>query len=172
MSMLLSFLTFLNTVSVAQQLDVKALRQLFYEARENEDKADLLFEKVGNYSGQEGILISYKAGAYALKAKYGANPLNKLKYVKKSQEYFSEAVQREPQNLEIRFMRYAVESQTPEFLGYSEHVKDDKNMLLDGLKRYPKSGFTSETARIARDFMRQNCACSEEEKQFVQQLKL
>ncbi|MBK0402188.1 hypothetical protein I5M27_04285 [Adhaeribacter sp. BT258] len=172
MILFFTFWSFFHSVFAAQEINIPALRQLFYEARDSEKKADLLFEKIGNYGGKEGILIAYKAGAYALKAKYGANPLNKLKNVKKAQQYFSEAVQRDPQNLEIRFMRYAVEVQTPDFIGYSEHVNEDKNLLLNGLRKFPNSGFTLETATIARDFMRQYCECSEQEKQFVQQLRL
>ncbi|MFC5269585.1 hypothetical protein [Adhaeribacter terreus] len=170
--MLLTFLSFFYTVFAVQETNIPALRQLFYEARDNDDKAELLFKQIGNYEGREGILVAYKAGAYALKAKHGANPLNKLKNIKKATRYFSEAVQLDPDNLEIRFMRYAVEDQTPGSLGYSEHVAEDKKLLLDGLALYPKSGFTPETARIARDYLQQYCKCSEQEKQILQQVKL
>lgn len=172
MHLLLTFWALFYSVFAGQELNIPALRQLFYEARESEKKADLLFKQVGNYGGKDGLLIAYKAGAYALKAKYGANPINKIKHVKKSQQYFSLAVQRDPQNLEIRFMRYAVEVQTPGVLGYSEHLAEDKKMLLDGLRNFPRSGFTRETAIIARDFMREHCECTKQEKEFVQQLKL
>ena len=130
-----------------------------------------MFDKVGNYGGDEGILIAYKAGAHALKAKYSANPINKIRHIKKAQHYFSEAVQRDNKNLEIRFMRYAVEVQTPRGLGLSHHVAEDKAMLLEGLKKYPDSGFTAETATITKNFMQAHCDCTSEEKQFVAQWK-
>src|SRR5690606_17265537 len=160
------------SVFAFSQPEVKALRQLFFEARDSEKKADELYDKVGDYQGNSAILIAYKAGAHALKAKYGFNPMSKLKHVKHSQQYFSEAVQRDPADLEIRFMRYAVEVQTPAMLGYSEHVEEDKALLLKGLLEYPASGFTPETGRIARDFLRQHCACSSSEKEFLQQMQI
>jgi hypothetical protein len=172
MYLLLTFWGFFYSVFAGQETDIPALRRLFYEARDSEAKAEQLFKEIGNYEGGEAILIAYKAGAYALKAKHGTNPLNKLKSIKRAQQYFTEAVKRDPENLEIRFMRYAVEVQTPGSLGYSKHVQEDKELLISGLKSYPNAAFTPETARIARDFLRHDCKCSEEEKQFLQQMEL
>lgn len=172
MAFLLTFFLYFHTVFGVQEPPVAELRQLLYEGSENEDQADALFKKVGNYKGSDPVLIGYKGAAFALKAKHGFNPIGKLKHIKEAQQYFNQAVAAAPQNMEVRFLRYSVEAQTPKMLDLSAHVSEDQALLLEGLHRYPKADFTPETARITRDYLVQYCTCSDEEKDFLTKLKL
>jgi hypothetical protein len=170
--LLFTFFSFLATVFAPQQQDVKELRRLLNEGKDSKAAASQLYEKVGGYSGSDPLMLGYKASAYALRAKYSGNPLKKLKSIKASSRIFTDAVAKDGNNLELRFMRYAVEAQTPKSLDLSAHVNEDKGILIDALRKYPKSDFTKETATIARDFLKQNCSCSEEEKQVLENVKI
>ena len=172
MLLLLTFFAFWASVFQPSEPDINELRELLLKGSENKDQAELLFDKVGNYEGNDALLIGYKGAAYALKAKHGANPLGKLKNVKKAQTFFAAAVSAAPQNPEVRFLRYSVEAQTPARLNLSKHLTEDKDLLIKGLKHMPGSGFTQYTARIARDYLLQYCTCSDEEKEFLKGLKL
>jgi hypothetical protein len=46
----------------------------------------------------------------------------------------SEAIKKEPKNLEIRFMRYICQEKTPSFLGYKENLEEDKKFILSEYK--------------------------------------
>ena len=172
MNLLLTFLVFFHSVLLAQDPGIAELRQLLFKGSQNEDQADLLYEKVGKYNGSNALLIGYKGAAHALQAKHSFNPISKLKHIKNAQEYFSEAVAAEPENLEIRFLRYSVEVQTPAMLDLSEHVPEDQAILLEELRKYPASNFNAVTAAIARDYLLQYCPCSARDKAFLQALKL
>jgi hypothetical protein len=170
----LTFLAFLATIfsSFAEEFNMKELRETLRTASDTKANSTKLFEKVGGYSGEDAVLISYKAAAHAIKAKFATNPLKKLKFIKASARIFEEAVQRNNKDLEIRFVRYAVETQTPAKIKLSKHVEEDKNMLMQAIRDYPKSGFHPDVARLARDFLKQNCSCSEEEKKELEAFKL
>lgn len=170
--LLITFLSVLTTVFFKQDYDIKELRRLLNEGKESEKPANELFNKVGKYSGEDALLLGYKASAYALRAKYSGNPLKKLKSIKTASRIFNSSVAKDGKSLEIRFMRYAVETQTPKSLHLSKHVTEDKTMLLEALQHYPQSDLTPETARIVRDFMQQYCECTEEEKQTLNSVKL
>jgi|SRR6478735_608366 len=172
MAAIFTFFVWLSTVFLLQDASVAELRQLLFEGSANEDKAHQLFEKVGDYKGSDPVLIGYKGAAFALKAKYGFNPVGKLKHIKTAQKYFNDAVAAAPENMEVRFLRYSVEAQTPKMIDLSAHVPEDQALLMEGLRKYPKSNFTPETARITRDYMVQHCTCNEQEKEFLKKLKL
>ena len=41
-----------------------------------------------------------------------------------------EAVMKEPNNIEIRYLRYLSQEKTPKFLGYNKNIEDDKAFVL------------------------------------------
>ena len=172
---MLTFITFfalVHSVFAGQEPNLNELRELLNQGSVDKGQAKVLFTKIGDYGGNDPLLISYKGAAFALKAKHGANPLGKLKNIKKAQGFFSTAIGADSRNAEIRFLRYSVEAQTPARLNLSKHLNEDKEVLMKGLKDIPGSGFTTTTARIARDYLQKYCTCNSEEKEFLDKLKL
>ena len=68
-------------------------------------------------------------------AKHAVNPLSKYSYFNKGKKALENAVNKDPNNLEIRFMRYISQEQTPAFLGYNKDLKNDKNFILAEYKK-------------------------------------
>jgi hypothetical protein len=166
------FFTFLGTVFQPSEPDITELRALLVNGADNKESGEKLFSIVGDYSGQNALFLAYKAAAHAIKAKYAVNPLKKKKFIKNSSSIFSDAVARDQQNLEIRYIRFVVETKTPAKVKLSQHLEEDKNILVQAIRDYPKSGFAPDMARLVRDFLKQNCKCSEEEIKALDQKKL
>lgn len=68
-------------------------------------------------------------------AKHVVNPLSKYSYFSKGKKALENAVNKDPNNLEIRFMRYISQEQTPAFLGYNKDLKSDKTFILAEYKK-------------------------------------
>ena len=68
-------------------------------------------------------------------AKHAVNPLSKYSYFNKGKKALDNAVSKDPNNLEIRFMRYISQEQTPAFLGYNKDWKSDKTFILAEYKK-------------------------------------
>jgi hypothetical protein len=172
-TMLLTFWGFLATVLLPfQDPDLKELRRLLNEGNNSKESAAELYQKIGEYGGEDPLMLGYKASAWALQARYSGNPLKKLKSIKTSSRIFTDAVNQDGNNLELRFLRYAVEVNTPKSLHLSNHVNEDKTILIEALRKYPDSNFSPETAQIALDFLQDYCSCSEEEKQVLNTAKI
>ena len=65
-----------------------------------------------------------------LQAKHTFNPYKKLAYFNTGKTWLEGAVKKDPENIEIRFMRFCIQTNTPFFLGYNNETIADKNMIL------------------------------------------
>lgn len=72
---------------------------------------------------------AYLGACQAMWAQYTANPFSKLSTFKKGIKNIESAVQQEPDNVEIRFVRLAVQKNSPAFLGYHKEIKADESFL-------------------------------------------
>ena len=67
-------------------------------------------------------------------AKHSGNPFSKLSFFNKGKKYLEAAVSKEPESLEIRFLRYTTQLEMPHFLGYNKNISEDKKFILEHYK--------------------------------------
>lgn len=115
------------------------IRFVYYEAVENENKIEEL-EKiiVNNYStdlnNYPSIILAYWGAVDALKAKHAFWPFTKLSLLNKSMELMGEALNKSPDDLEIRFMRFSILHFIPSILGYGEERDSDMEKITELIK--------------------------------------
>jgi hypothetical protein len=116
-----------------QTVDLDKIRGLYHRAAEiKQDAAQLnqLMLQVDSGSAVP-VLICYKGANEIIQAKYSLNPIVKLEKFNKGKELIKKAINRDMLNLEIRFIRYSIQSNLPAFLGYHDDLSKDKQFLLD-----------------------------------------
>ena len=123
-----------------------------------------------DYNDRDALVLAYKGASEAIRAR-DASMFNKLTYVQDAVKTFEQAVGLDPQNPEIRFLRFSVESNLPAFLGLSKHVDEDKEMLLTAAFSHPKSGLDAEAFRTVRDFLVERGHVSESDAQRLSRVK-
>ncbi|MBS7564119.1 hypothetical protein KHS38_06850 [Mucilaginibacter sp. Bleaf8] len=122
-----------------QKYDVKLLRKQLVQALEKRSVNDSLYKVLGADKNKPPLIVSYYGAVQALKAKYTWNPYYKIKYIKDAENTLQTAVNEEPHNMEIRFMRFSIEHNLPGFLGYDKHLDMDRKEMIQQLdkKNYP-----------------------------------
>lgn len=110
--------------------DLDFLRNTYYSAVENKDDIDKLYNFIVSKFGKSTkdyppIIISYMAGIEALKSKHAFWITTKYDYFLKAMDLFEKAIALDPNNLEIRFMRFSVLHYVPSILGYSSERGED-----------------------------------------------
>lgn len=130
-SMILAFVILFS--GIYQTSNISEVRKNYKEAAEKEEAAKKLMELTEN-SDKQPVLLGYKAASHMLMAKYVANPFSKLSHFNRGKDMFSEAIEADKDNIELRFLRYAVQSEAPAFLGYRDNLEEDKNIILTELK--------------------------------------
>ncbi len=151
--------------------DLPALRHQYAEAVQDEAAALRFYTALKTYSGSNATVLAYRAVAEALQARYAWSPLVKLRAVKVADRLFTRAVATEPRNVEVRFLRFTVESSVPRYLGFSQHVADDRAYILAGARHYPRLGLDTHSLILIRDFMLRYGECTREEAQMLREIK-
>ncbi len=75
------------------------------------------------------VLAGYKACATMIMAKHAFNPISKLNYFNKGKNLLERSIKQDQNNIELRFLRFAVQKNAPSFLGYKDDLAADKQFL-------------------------------------------
>ncbi len=83
-------------------------------------------EFVDNFSPSLCIYsIPYVASAIMMKAEHTRLPHHKLEHFLKGKRMLEGFISEHPENIEGRYVRLLVQSHSPKFLGYHDHIEDD-----------------------------------------------
>lgn len=124
-----------NDYSAKANSDLREkLRHVYYAGVEDDRYVDSLKNIIVNnfgedYSDDNSLIIAYRGGVLALQSKHAFWPFNKMSYLNDSMDFFAKAVKADPDNLEIRFMRFSILYYVPGILGYDEEEEDDLKIV-------------------------------------------
>jgi tetratricopeptide (TPR) repeat protein len=128
-------LSFVTTILFASNMsDINYIRKEFNLAIDDAKRANSLYNQLLQLKPASNTLqYAYLGATEAILAKHAFNPFSKLGYVNSALEKLNRAVDLNRNDVEVRYMRYSVESNMPSYLGYSKHVEADKQMIIKTL---------------------------------------
>ena len=136
-------------------------RQLFLRAEKEEDACTILLDLCKGYSEIENPLMAgYEACARMLMAQHLLNPFSKYQSFKDGAEQLERCIKSDQSNIELRFLRFSVQTKAPSFLGYNHSVRQDKEFLILNMERVGDASL----AKIIRAFLLQSDALNQTEK--------
>lgn len=110
------------------------LREKLHQASGSKASAEVFLHTVENlHVSDNNVWMGYRGMAYMLWAKHEPNPLNKLAYFNKGKALLDKAIQADNRNIELRYLRFCVQTNVPSFLLYSDKIDEDKSILLNGV---------------------------------------
>jgi hypothetical protein len=154
---------------------INKMRSLFYEAVEDEERLIELENLIKtNFSDDiekySAIVLSYHGGVEALKSKHAFNPYTKLSYLISSLGVLENAVNKDPEDLEIRFMRFSILHHIPSIIGYGKEREDDLNKIFSLLIEQNHSQLNYDIQRGIIQFMLDSERLSSKQFKRLQQL--
>lgn len=158
-----SFLILLLFVSKAfsNEPEIEKVKILFHAAASSKPAADQLVKLLSNINNSSTpLLISYKGAAEMMQAKYALNPISKLKRFNSGKQLIEAAVKKAPEHIEIRFLRFAIQTNLPAFLNYNGDIQQDKKYLLANLKTVKEKALKENIIK----YLSTSKYCSAEEK--------
>jgi hypothetical protein len=136
MSKILFITTVLISFFMKDEPKVETVRSLFYEASVNKSAAAKFLKALSVVDKNSSpVLLCYKGVAEMMQAKHVFNPFNKLAKFKTGKSMIEESISRDPDDLELRFLRFSIQSNLPGFLGYDAQIPGDKKKLINGYNR-------------------------------------
>lgn len=127
-------LLFYLTNSLAQELNLSELRELYIEASFEEDKANELYELTKSSSIESSYKkFTYHAIAILLQSKFAINPIDKLKSFGEGKEQLEKVISQYPKDIELRFLRFCVQDGTPAILDYKLNMEEDSQFINNNI---------------------------------------
>jgi hypothetical protein len=129
--LLLMILFFLSVSLYARVPSINEVRMLYEKAATNEKTCKQLIDLLEPYNEKNNpLLFGYKAVATMLMAKHVFFPFTKLSYFNKGKKMLGKSVEADEKNVELRFLRFTIQTHVPFFLGYTDDIKNDKIFIL------------------------------------------
>lgn len=129
----LIFILCLNCFVLNAQ-SLKEVRESFHAAVLNIEECKTFHSLLEGYKeSNDPTIMAYRATSQAMLAQVVWNPLTKLSQVVKYNKQMTQAVAADPENIEIRFLRLAIEHNLPSFLGMSTHLEEDVNKIMKNM---------------------------------------
>jgi hypothetical protein len=123
-------LLFISTNSYAIFPMQSEVRSAFRKAATEEKSCSGFLKMLEGYNEKNSpLLAGYKACATMMMAKYVFNPFTKLSHFSKGRSLLEKCIAADKQNIELRFLRYTVQTKAPFFLQYRSSLKEDEAMI-------------------------------------------
>lgn len=121
----------------SQTFDMNRIRSLYRSAPTAKQDATQLQDllKGVNNNTAVPVLVCYKGASEMIQAKYTFNPFTKWEKFSKGKKLLQQAISRDTLDLEMRFIRFSVQSNLPGFLGYNDELNTDKRFLAENTKK-------------------------------------
>lgn len=113
-------------------LSITEVRNVYEKAIYSQQIAIDLIDKLN--ASNNNTFLGYKGAVTMIMAKHVFSPYKKLNYFKNGKEILEQAILKEPLNIELRFLRFSIQSNSPKFLDYHSNLFSDKSFLLKEVK--------------------------------------
>lgn len=123
----------LLSVSLATHTALLDVRNQYHQAINNEKAVSALHTKLNEVANESYTFLGYFGAVKMLMAKYALMPTQKFAYFNEGKVKLEQAIAVEPENLELRYLRHAIQRNTPSFLGYNQNLNEDKYLLLSSV---------------------------------------
>ena len=132
--------------------DLKKIREDYIASISNSEKANALCAQLQAIKNPDALILAYLGSAQAIKAKHAWNPVNKMSYLNQGFNTINKAVNKDPNQLEVRFLRFSLQFYVPSFLGYSKNIDTDKDKIITLLQNEKNSNLNIDK-KILKDMV-------------------
>ncbi len=122
--MLLVLVSIMSLLSVHGRDAHASARELFFVAGQETCRAEELLRVTEQEGHQNHAMYAYHGAAYTMLADCVQGPMKKWKYFNRGKQIIEEAILLDPEDPEIRFIRFMVQDRAPAFLSYDNRDED------------------------------------------------
>ncbi|MDH0660661.1 MULTISPECIES: hypothetical protein [unclassified Empedobacter] len=134
MKILMLFSTVLLMNVFFKNSDLNEVRTSYSKAVLDKKLCKKMIEELELSKEKSVIDLAYLGAYQTIWANHVFNPLSKLATFRKGKNNIELAISKEPENVEMRYIRFSVQKNAPSFLRYNSHLKEDKDFLVKNKK--------------------------------------
>jgi hypothetical protein len=142
------------------------------EAAKSDASVKVFYKETRAISEQdEPLNCGFKAMADLLMGKQVLMPTSKWQHFVRGRDLLEASIKRDPANVELRFMRFCTQVNTPSVLGYKSSLSTDKQFLIRYLQdQVQLGGDTSVVYRTVKSQLLLSNTCDAAEKNLLKSL--
>jgi len=124
------FMFLILNCQISKSDDLNKIRKSYLNASLNEDSCKNFMLSLKKIKIEESPLIeAYKISAELINIKYLKNPFKKFKLFNHYSKKLNLIINKNPLQIEIRFLRYLIQLNSPDFLFYNKNIEEDYNFI-------------------------------------------
>ena len=132
MKKIIILILFININYVYAQ-NVKNARELYLIAHNNKSTCDSLSNYLNQLTEKDNTINAYIGANNLLISKFSKNIIKKFKYFEEGRKIIEQSIKNDPENIEIIFLRYLNQRNSPWFLNYNQNLVEDYDFLIKNL---------------------------------------
>src|SRR5690606_31524269 len=113
----------------ATGLDV--VRANYNKLVSDKDLCKKMISELAETKDNSATHLAYLGGLQTIWANHVFNPISKLNTFKEGKKNIDQAIKKEPDNVELRFIRLSVQKNAPSFLGYKSNRNEDAKFIKE-----------------------------------------
>lgn len=110
--------------------DINLVRTNYSIAVQDKNLCKRMIEELEQSKEKSAVYLAYLGGYQTIWAHHVFSPMSKFSTFKKGKKNIELAISKEPENVEIRYIRFMVQKNAPSFLGYNGNLKEDKDYMI------------------------------------------
>ena len=119
---------------ISKSNDLDKLRKSYLNASKSKQNCIDFLTLTNNTKFQDcPTLKAYKISATLISLKFINNPIKKLKIFKKNTDKLNILIKNNPMLLEIRLLRYLIQTNSPKFLSYNSNIDEDLKFIRNNV---------------------------------------
>ncbi|HEY0030317.1 MAG TPA: hypothetical protein VGC65_06125 [Bacteroidia bacterium] len=127
---LLILFAFGSHAQFAQSISVDALRREYYKVNADSAACAKLYNKISKAANSDNTSLAYKGAITAAMANHAKEKQEKLKLFNSGKKLLEQSIVSDSSNIELRFLRFTIQTNCPKALGYNKQIGADKKFIL------------------------------------------
>lgn len=111
------------------------LRKAFHNSVLNPKELPTFINAISNIQFPSPLEEAYIGASEALLAREGWNPIAKINHLSNFRDLLEQAINKDSNNLEIRFLRYSIEFNIPKLLRSEANMTEDKVVIMENIEK-------------------------------------
>ncbi len=108
---------------------IDEVRKNYSKMASNEGLCKTSIANLNETKNNSATHLGYLGGLQTIWANHIFSPISKLNTFNKGKKNIEQAIKKEPNNVELRFIRLSVQKNAPAFLGYQSNIKEDMQFI-------------------------------------------
>ncbi len=114
---------------------LEEVRSKIGQSFQDESVCDEMYEKFRKADVEgNNLLLGYKGAIEMAKSKH-ANIFVKMSYFNTGKDILERAISKDTMSIELRYLRFQIQYNTPSFLGYKGQLKSDRDFISNNLSK-------------------------------------